>query len=226
MRESSKTRAIRPPDFAARFLAGRVIDIGAGNDLVCAHAERFDLEDGDANHISRYRPTGAYDCVHASHCLEHMRDARAALRDWWSLLKPGGYLIVVVPDEDLYEQGCWPSVFNGDHKHSFTLKGTPSWSPVSLNPVRLLGELPDCHILDAELHDHHYDYALQRRAPSRAHPWVARKLRKLAEWAGRQTWLGESAQRFVRRLCVRLGATLDQTYGPALAQIQVIARKR
>lgn len=36
-----------------RYFQGKVIDIGAGNDLVGSHAERFDLEDGDANVIAQ-----------------------------------------------------------------------------------------------------------------------------------------------------------------------------
>ncbi len=60
-----------------------------------------------------------YDFVFASHVLEHM-DPRAALEDWLSLVRPGG-LIVLVPDEDLYEQGHVPSLFNDDHKHTFTI---------------------------------------------------------------------------------------------------------
>jgi hypothetical protein len=45
-----------------------------------------------------------------------MHDPEAALRQWWALVRPGGYLVVVVPHEDLYEQGMWPSAFNSDHK--------------------------------------------------------------------------------------------------------------
>ena len=37
----------------AHYFQGKVIDIGAGNDLVCSHAEQFDLEDGDANVIAQ-----------------------------------------------------------------------------------------------------------------------------------------------------------------------------
>ncbi|MBK8741304.1 MAG: class I SAM-dependent methyltransferase [Betaproteobacteria bacterium] len=121
MDEARKTNALRGAAFAAQYLDGRVIDIGAGRDLVSANAERFDIDDGDANFISRFRPAGAYDAVHSSHCLEHMHDPPAALAEWWSLLKPGGYLILVVPDEDLYEQGIWPSIFNRDHKATFRL---------------------------------------------------------------------------------------------------------
>ena len=72
MDEARKTNALRGEAFIGTYLRGKVIDIGAGQDLVCAYAERFDRDDGDANVISRFRPVNHYDAVHSSHCLEHM----------------------------------------------------------------------------------------------------------------------------------------------------------
>lgn len=44
-------------------------------------------------------PMGAdsFDVVIASHVLEHLEDARAALEDWMRVLRPGGLLILGVP---------------------------------------------------------------------------------------------------------------------------------
>ena len=50
-----------------------------------------------------------------------MRDVPQALEQWWQLVKPGGAMVIVVPDEDLYEQGAWPSLFNRDHSATFRL---------------------------------------------------------------------------------------------------------
>ena len=44
------------------------------------------------------------------------------------MLEPGGHLIVTVPDEDLYEQGHFPSDYNRDHKWTFTIHKPKSWS--------------------------------------------------------------------------------------------------
>src|SRR5579859_7890608 len=133
MDEASKTRKVRGPDFERRYLTGKVIDIGAGTDLVCTRAESFDVADGDANFITKYRAPETYDTVHSSHCLEHLYKPDEALREWWKLVKPGGYQVLVVPHEDLYEQGFWPSIFNRDHKATFRLDGSSSWSPVSFD---------------------------------------------------------------------------------------------
>src|SRR5258708_1748845 len=135
--EASKTRALRPRDFAEIYLNGRVIDIGCGPDLVVPHAEPFDLEHGNAEEIAGIREMGAYDAVCSSHCLEHMRNVPKALEQWWALVRERGYLIVVVPEEDLYEQGGWPSLFNRDHKATFTLGRQTTWSPVSYDIVEL-----------------------------------------------------------------------------------------
>src|SRR5262245_895099 len=115
MNESAKTNQIRGKEFMDRYFQGRVIDIGCGTDLAVTHAEPFDSEHGDANRVLDYLQPEQYDCVHSSHCLEHMAHPEQALRDWWALVKPGGYLVLVVPHEDLYEQGVWPSRFNPDH---------------------------------------------------------------------------------------------------------------
>src|SRR6185436_17933582 len=118
--EASKTRALWSPDVLA-LLKGDGLDVGCGDDPILPGVERFDKPEGDANHLSRYVKR-SYDFVFASHVLEHMHDPRAALCDWLSVVRPGGHLIVLVPDEDLYEQGHFPSLFNDDHKHTFTLR--------------------------------------------------------------------------------------------------------
>ncbi len=52
------------------------------------------------------------------------------------------HLVLTIPDEDLYEQGVWPSTLNDDHKHTFTPFKHRSWSPVSVNVLSLLQTLP------------------------------------------------------------------------------------
>lgn len=54
---------------------------------------------------------GKYDYVHSSHCLEHLIDPREGLPYWLREVRPGAYLIVTFPDEDLYEQGIFPRTF-------------------------------------------------------------------------------------------------------------------
>jgi len=173
--ESSKTRAVRSPAFYKKFFQGRVIDIGGGNDPVVETAEVFDLSDGDAQNILQHRARESYDTVHSSHCLEHMKHVPNAIAQWWTLVKEGGHMIVVVPHEDLYEQGIWPSVFNADHKATFRINQNKSWSPVSYNIIELASILPNAKIIESEIHDLHYDYNLKGK---RFNP----VLRKIYKW--------------------------------------------
>lgn len=148
MWEQSKAAKRRYHDgaFHSRYFVGHGIDIGGKPDPLGQYVGVFaqmlsvrtwDMEDGDAQFMAGVADN-SLDFVHASHCLEHMRDVAEAMRNWLRILKPGGHLIVTIPDEDMYEQGRWPSRFNPDHKWTFTMAKTLSWSPRSINVVDLV----------------------------------------------------------------------------------------
>lgn len=178
MHETSKTIARRLHDsrFATRYFVGDGIDIGSGPDPLSQYHEFFplmkscrawDLKDGDAQLMAGVADA-SFNFVHSSHCLEHLSDPREALGHWLRILKPGGHLVCVVPDEDLYEQGVFPSTFNTDHKHTLTIHKKKSWSPVSLNLLDLLRELPvESKVIKIELLDATYRYGLSKRAGKR-----------------------------------------------------------
>lgn len=156
MDEASKTFYYYS-DLLLPYLQGKILDIGAGVDPITADALVFDKLEGDAQVINRYFPSESFDTVFSSHCLEHMLNPREAIQSWYSLVKPGGYLITIVPDEDLYEQGHFPSIFNSDHKATFTLAKSHSWSPVSHNCLDLANEL-NGKLVYAALQSDNYDF--------------------------------------------------------------------
>jgi SAM-dependent methyltransferase len=224
MRESEKANTRRSEDFFRNYLTGRVIDIGSGNNPVTAQAECFDIADGDANELLKFRAAESYDCVYSSHCLEHMKDPRSALKQWWALIRHGGHLVLVVPHEDLYEQGYWPSRFNKDHKATFRIGGAASWSPVSIDLHELVHSLPGSEIISEEIQDNGYDYRLQ--GSGKAHAGFLRRLAtRLIKSSARADGFRPIAIPILRLLAV-LGTPVDQTRGSALAQIQIVARKR
>jgi SAM-dependent methyltransferase len=220
--ESSKSRQLWGA-LESSVLAGQGIDIGCGDDPVSPNVVQFDRAQGDANDILRYVQR-EFDFVYASHCLEHMVNPRTAIAQWWQLVKPGGVLFLIVPDEDLYEQGYWPSRFNRDHKWTFTIAKHGSWSPVSINLLDLASSLPNSELVDIRLFDDGYDRRLQRHAGalcSRTPAFLGRALGRLAYAVLR----GLGANRHA--LKARYIGPVDQTTFPgAFAQIQCIVRKK
>ena len=228
MDEALKTNRLRGEEFKRRFFSGRIIDIGCGPDLVVPHAVPFDVEHGDAQYILKYFDKESFDCVHSSHCLEHMKNVETALDQWWGLVKPSGYLVIVVPDEDLYEQGVWPSLFNTDHKATFNLGKQKSWSPVSHDLGALVQALPGAEIIEARVQDNDYD---RRFMPGRRTRF-GRLLFRVATYRDRlfRTLMRRGIPVYrlnqaIDRLERALGKPVDQTIGSAVAQIQVVARK-
>jgi SAM-dependent methyltransferase len=153
MKECSKSiqRRLSDPNFVNRYFAGRGLDIGGKPDPLGLYQSLFcqmravrtwDWEDGDAQYLKGV-PDGGFDFVHSSHCLEHLVDPREGLRSWFRVVSPGGYLVVTVPDEDLYEQGVFPSTFNRDHKWTFTILKSHSWSKRSVNVIDMVRDLGD-----------------------------------------------------------------------------------
>jgi SAM-dependent methyltransferase len=144
----AQPRRILDPEFAARYFVGEGVDFGCGRDPLGQYAECYplmtycegfdkELNHGNAQDTDAFRP-GTLDFIHSSHLLEHVADPYATIAHWLTLLKPGGYLISIVPDEDMYEQGVWPSRFNTDHKHTFCISKAGSWSPVALPLAEML----------------------------------------------------------------------------------------
>jgi len=218
--ESSKTKRLWGA-LEASVLRGDGIDIGCGADPVFPDVTRFDVAQGDANHVSRYIHR-QFDFVYASHCLEHMVDPKLALAEWWGLVKPGGVLFFIVPDEDLYEQGFWPSRFNVDHKWTFTISKHSSWSPVSINLFDLVRALPDGEILDMRLQDNGY----QRHLLSNGYR-VGSAMYRVKKAASRVSYvllrgLGLDRRSLKRQLIHPTDQTCEAN---AVAQIQCIVRK-
>ena len=151
MKETSKalSRRLHLCDFATRYFVGQGLDIGAATDPLAQYGEAFpairavrawNLSDGDPQYLAGLADNG-FDFVHAAHVLQRLTDPREALRHWFRVLKPGGHLILLIPDEDMYEQGFWPSRYAPDNRWTFTVFKTKSWSPVSLNLLDLLPAL-------------------------------------------------------------------------------------
>ncbi|MBM7866704.1 methyltransferase domain-containing protein [Heliobacterium gestii] len=111
--ETSKVR-----DDLRRFCVGNGLDIGFGGDPIVDSAICMDMPKryvsynyypqhlhGDANHLCWFADE-SLDYIYSSHVLEDFRDTAQVLDEWLRVLKPGGHLILFLPDEPLYRQYC------------------------------------------------------------------------------------------------------------------------
>ena len=192
-RETYKTNKFyRDKKFFNKYLSGKVIDIGAGDNPVVKHAIVFDKKEGDANNILDYFEKEEFDCVYSSHCLEHIVNPKQALYEWSCLVAKGGYLITIVPHEDLYEQHNWPSLWNKDHKHTFRFGNKTSWSPVSIDIVSLVDNLSGFEIVSASIQDKNFNYDfLKEKFKGNIYDIWSRVFLKFIHWFGRNRKIRE-----------------------------------
>ena len=116
----SQERRIREK-FFEKYCNGEGLDIGYGGDIIKPDCSGWDLRNGDAQYLAGISDE-SFDYVYSSHCLEHMYDVRIALKNWFRVVRKGGYLLLAIPHRDLYEKkNQLPSRWNGDHKHMFLI---------------------------------------------------------------------------------------------------------
>jgi len=119
----------------------------------------FDKEQGDANHLEQHFKEGEFDFVHGSQVLEHLHNPHDVIRQMLRIVKPGGWVILTVPDYDLYEQRIFPSRWNGDHKTTWSL-----WREIPPSPKYTHVFVPDLktrllpHEVQADLIHSNYDF--------------------------------------------------------------------
>lgn len=172
MKETTKSnRRRRAEETTGEFrwndvFSGHAIDIGGGDDPLRAgdfpslkSVRLFDIQHGDANIITKW-VREPFDVVYSSQCLEHMHNPPGTLFLWWSLVKPGGWMVITVPDEDLYEQGVWPSNKNTDHKWTFRTTKRSKWSHRSIRVQPLIEMLPMVDTYNCKTVDTNYDHSL------------------------------------------------------------------
>lgn len=124
----------------AKFCVGNGLDIGAGGDAFIPNAICIDRAPGDPSRANTgTSPThlvgdawklhwfsdGVLDFVASSHTLEDAQDTESVLREWIRVLKPGGHLVLFLPDEQVYRAHCKRTgqPYNFAHQHSeFSLR--------------------------------------------------------------------------------------------------------
>jgi len=102
MQETTKSKRRRKRSYLLKEKAfvGKEIDIGYGNDILrkrwfkgITSIEPFDIQDGDAQYINKYKNENSYNFVFSSNCLEDMNDPIESLKNWFTIFKKDGYLV-------------------------------------------------------------------------------------------------------------------------------------
>lgn len=123
MSETSKHR-----NLFLQYCKGNGLDIGFGGDPIVPTAicvdlpNRYSFVGQSPQHIAcsadnLYMFTdNSLDYVYSSHCIEDFLDTKGVLTEWLRVIKPGGYLCLLFPDEQEYERKSKTS--NDAHKYA------------------------------------------------------------------------------------------------------------
>ena len=110
-RESAKTYASRMySGFFRTYLSGaKVLDIGyrggfGETEPIVPQAVGVDFGYPGYDGISLPFETNSQDAIYSSHCLEHMNNVQDVLLEWLRVLRIGGFMVITVPHQYLYER--------------------------------------------------------------------------------------------------------------------------
>lgn len=114
-----------------RYTRGRGLDLGCGPYKAFPHF--IGVDNGDHESFGwRIKPdifvetcekldafaSQSMDFVFSSHLLEHLTDYKAALKEWWRVVKPHGHLCLYLPHKGFYPNIGQPGA-NPTHVHDF-----------------------------------------------------------------------------------------------------------
>lgn len=134
--ETAKYRSLtRPYCYLADGTPACVLDVASQGDPVVPWAFQLDLPEGafavyNSNHPLRapvqirsraeslFIDTASLDVLYSSHLLEDFADWEPVLKEWVRVLKPGGKLIVIIPDRTLWLEALAKGQTPNDaHRH-------------------------------------------------------------------------------------------------------------
>lgn len=116
IREGHHAQYIEP--VARKLCVGHGVDVGANrDDWALPGATMVDLTQPAPFNDAMRLPfeDASLDYVFSSHCLEHLADLAAALREWTRVLRPGGVMLLYLPHWDCE---YWRVGNNPKHLHN------------------------------------------------------------------------------------------------------------
>ena len=122
-------------DRLSKWCVGNGLDIGFGGSPIVSGAICIDRHEGHGGRpvIANAQPThiageadrlpwfadNSFEYAFSSHLLEDFLDTQVILSEWLRVIKPGGHLVLFLPDQAAYVKYCHDhnSLPNGAHKH-------------------------------------------------------------------------------------------------------------
>ena len=117
-KEKKQSETSRCRDSLQAYCFGDGIDVGYGGDPIVPTAICMDLPQkyaayenhvqhlhGDAANLSWFKDN-SLDYVYSSHVLEDFEDTAGVLFEWLRVVKPGGHVVLYLPDEQVYRDHC------------------------------------------------------------------------------------------------------------------------
>ena len=149
-----KGETLKCRDRLLKYCQGAGLDLGCHGDKIRTSAIGVDFSPvscvnivGDVRDLHYFRDD-ALDYVFSSHCLEDLDDTEGTLREWFRVLRPGGYLVLYLPHRDHYPN-IGHSHANAAHKHDF----------VEQDVISAAQRVAGCRVVHCECHGTGpYDY--------------------------------------------------------------------
>ncbi len=180
------------------YCIGFGLDLGCGREKIKPDAIgldsggaadiRYDLSSG----VAKLFQPGQFDFVFSSHALEDFHLTEHILRDWWTVLRVGGDLVMYLPHADLYPRVGTPGA-NPSHRHDFYPQDV----------IRHLHKFAVFAVVREEVHAEDDEYSFEL------------VVRKLAS-AGRPRKRVKVPTKAPRALVIRYGAFGDHIFASAL----------
>ena len=111
LRDGNASANIIP--IARHWCRGTGLDIGAGKYPLTGAIPIDPFRNGGEYHATRL-PSGSYDYIFSSHCLEHLPNWIEAVGYWFDVIKPGGTVFLYLPHPANHD---WHPKNNRAHKH-------------------------------------------------------------------------------------------------------------